>query len=30
MRSMCALLTHIFVILYEEPQMVKKWGIGYL
>ena len=26
----CALLTHIFVLLYEEPQMVKKWGPAYL
>ena len=28
--SVCALLAHIFVLLYEEPQMVKKWGTSYL
>ncbi len=28
--SVCALLSHIFVLLYEEPQMVKKWGNSYL
>jgi protein-S-isoprenylcysteine O-methyltransferase Ste14 len=28
--SVCALLTHLFVILYEEPQMVKKWPTAYL
>jgi protein-S-isoprenylcysteine O-methyltransferase Ste14 len=25
-----ALLVHIFVIIYEEPSMVKKWGTAYL
>jgi protein-S-isoprenylcysteine O-methyltransferase Ste14 len=28
--SVCALLTHIFVLFYEEPQMVKRWGNAYL
>ncbi|HLN00022.1 MAG TPA: isoprenylcysteine carboxylmethyltransferase family protein [Bryobacteraceae bacterium] len=28
--SVVALMVHIFVILYEEPQMVKKWGTVYL
>lgn len=28
--SVCALLTHLFVLLYEEPQMVKRWGRAYL
>jgi protein-S-isoprenylcysteine O-methyltransferase Ste14 len=26
----CALLSHIFVLLYEEPSMVKKWSTAYL
>ncbi len=26
----CALLAHLFVVFYEEPQMVKKWGVAYL
>ncbi len=26
----CALLSHIFVLVYEEPQMVKNWGNSYL
>lgn len=28
--SVLALLVHIFVILYEEPSMVKKWGPAYV
>jgi protein-S-isoprenylcysteine O-methyltransferase Ste14 len=28
--SVCALLAHAFVLFYEEPQMVKRWGAAYL
>jgi protein-S-isoprenylcysteine O-methyltransferase Ste14 len=28
--SVCALLTHTFVLLFEEPQMAKRWGNSYL
>jgi protein-S-isoprenylcysteine O-methyltransferase Ste14 len=28
--SVLALLTHLFVIVYEEPSMVKRWGAAYL
>ena len=28
--SVFALMAHLFVVLYEEPHMVKKWGTAYL